>query len=110
MAKPFALAPNGGGYLILSIYATLCSLYIYHVQCSKDPLVYLSLTKKQAPLALCARLALSRDVVVDVVDDDPMAQLRRQWDPGIPKHSKTRRCPSRQLNLLAVPTYPFHTR
>jgi len=101
MVLPFALviAVNGGGYFIflsMSIYATLCSLYLYHVQCAKDPLGFLSLTNKQA--------SSGRDTVDDfaLLRSFPSRQLnnatalrvaltntttlplsRRLWDPGI---------------------------
>jgi len=70
---------NGGGSLwftLLSIYVTLCSLCLYHVQSSMATISWIDRS--------------SRDGVV--VDDDPTAQLRRQWDPGIPKHIYATSC------------------
>ena len=79
---PFALAlalTVGSYLLLLFVYATLFSLATQCVESAEDPLVYLSLTNKQAPTALsrtprwhppCRLLPQS-------------TSKRRVWDPGI---------------------------
>jgi len=84
---------------ILSIYATLSFLYLHRCVKSAAPSRALF-----APTVLCrhgdgwcATLVMPVCLVhFDVV-------RRRQWDPGIPKHSKNG---SKRPHLLAVPTNP----
>jgi len=72
---------NGCDYFILSIYATLCSLYI---QCAEDPLVYLHLV--QTALSTVRWFNLGDDSNPPMVWTNRSMPLsrRRQWDPGIP--------------------------
>ena len=71
MAKPFALAPNGGGYLIFLFL--LLSI----------PLLYSQLHLVQLSFDLGDDIDVLTMFAIELPVNVPMPRRRRQWDPGI---------------------------
>jgi len=91
MAKPFALAPNGGGYLIflfllLPIPLLYSQLHLVDLGDDFDALTMMTVT-------------VTIDRSIDVAgasgsNVNDTRRRRRQWDPGITKHSNNGRSSS----------------
>jgi len=83
MAKPFALAPNGGGYLIF-LFLLL-----------PIPLLYSQLHLVDALTMMTVTVTIDRSIDVAGASgsnvNDTRRRRRRQWDPGITKHSNNGR-------------------
>jgi len=82
MALPFAL--DGGGYFIfLSIYATLCSLYLHQVQCTEDPLDFdvsiMTTDRSMSSLLTWLPILLTVTMASTMLT---ARRRRRLWDPG----------------------------
>jgi len=83
MVLPFAHPHDGRSYLFisLSIYATLCSLYLHHVQSAEATIRWVALRDDFADFALLTTMAFIEFALP--AGNSVVTMARLIWDPGI---------------------------